>query len=73
MQEEIRGVWAGEENASRQFSPTALQRQTGYEFMDFAPFHQMVKVRKLKFQGFMSYISDHLGWFGIICNKSGAF
>ena len=47
--------------------------QTGYKFMDFTPFHQMVKVRKLEFQGFMSYISDHLGWCGIICDKSGAF
>lgn len=33
----------------------------------------MVKVRKLEFQGFMSYISDHLGWCQIICDKSGAF
>lgn len=47
--------------------------QTGYKFMDFTPFHQMVKVRKLEFQCFMNYISDHLGWFGIIWDKSGAF
>ena len=47
--------------------------QTGYGFMDFSPFHQMVKVTKQEFQGFMSYISDHLGWFRITCDKSGAF
>ena len=33
----------------------------------------MVKVTKQEFQGFMSYISDHLGWFRITCDKSGVF
>ena len=39
--------------------------------MDFRPFHQMVKVRKLEFQGFMSYISDHLGsvWDHFVINQ----